>query len=111
MYSWIMKQTEAIKSLSAMAHDGRLTLLRVLIVAGEKGVGAGDLSLKAGVATTTASAQLAALSHANLVTSTRQGRAVTYYANYTHLNHLMTFLLRDCCQGHKDVCANLLERM
>lgn len=104
-----MEQSEAIKSLAAMAHDGRMTLMRQLIIAGDQGVGAGELSRTAGVANTTASAQLAALSHADLVTSERQGRSVTYFANFAQLNRLMGFLLRDCCQGRKEVCANLLE--
>ncbi|MEQ9450617.1 MAG: helix-turn-helix domain-containing protein [Pseudomonadales bacterium] len=105
-----MKQSTAIKSLAAMAHDGRLTLIRMLIKAGEQGVGAGTLARKARIAATTASAQLTALAQAGLVRSERQGRAVTYYADFTHLTKLMAFLMHDCCQGREDICAEILRR-
>ena len=38
MYTWNMEQNTAIKALSALAHDGRLTLIRMLIVAGDEGI-------------------------------------------------------------------------
>ena len=100
-----MKETSAIKTLSAMAHDGRLSLLRKLIQAGADGVGAGELADRAGIGKTTASAQLLVLSNSGLVRSERNGRYITYFANYTHLRELMEFLLFDCCAGHNEVCC------
>ena len=108
MYTWNMEQNTAIKALSALAHDGRLTLIRMLIVAGDEGIGAGELATKASVGTTTASAQLTALAHAGLVSSRREGRMVTYYADYNTLRSLLGFLIEDCCQGRAEVCNNLL---
>ncbi|MFK8050513.1 MAG: ArsR/SmtB family transcription factor, partial [Halioglobus sp.] len=76
MYSWNMKQSNAIKILSAVAHDGRLTLIRHLIQAGPEGVSAGDLARFAKIGPTTASAQLLVLANAGLVRSERSGRQV-----------------------------------
>ena len=102
-----MKQIDAIKSLAALAHDGRLTLMRHLIQAGPAGVGAGDLATYANVGATTASAQLLVLSNAGLVYSNRDGRHVTYFAQYTHLRDMMTFLMHECCGNRADICGDL----
>ena len=104
-----MKQINAIKSLSALAHDGRLTLIRLLIQAGPDGVGAGDLAKSADVGPTTASAQLLVLMNAGLVSSQRNGRFITYFSNFTHLRELMQFLLHDCCAGREEICCGLIS--
>jgi len=107
MYPWIMNCNKAIKSLSAMAHSGRLALLRRLIQAGPDGVGAGELAKFAGLGATTSSAQLLVLTNADLISSRRTGRYVTYFANYDRIKALMTFLLEDCCGNHADICCGL----
>ena len=106
-----MEQINAIKSLSALAHDGRLTLMRRLIQAGPEGVGAGSLAAFANVGATTASAQLLVLSNAGLIRSERDGRFITYFSNFDHLRDLMQFLLRDCCGNRQEICCGLLEDM
>ena len=100
-----MKINNAIKSLSAMAHAGRLELVRLLIQAGDSGIGAGELAENAGIQPSTASAQLLMLSNAGLVYSERDGRRITYFANYKSLGDLIAFLLHDCCAGRKEVCC------
>ncbi len=102
-----MKQYAAIKSLSAMAHSGRLSLLRLLIQAGDVGIGSGDLAKRAKIGATTASAQLLVLSNAGLVRSEREGRRITYFANYKMLGRLMAFLLHDCCANRQEICCVL----
>ena len=104
MNSWIMKQNEAIKSLSAIAHDDRLKLLRRLIQAGPEGVLAGDLARFAEIGPTTASAQLLVLSNSGLVHSERSGREVRYFASCNQMRDLMCFLLVDCCSKRADIC-------
>ncbi len=102
-----MEQSTAIKSLSAFAHDGRLTLMRRLIQAGPEGVGASELAKFAGTAMSTASAQLLVLSNAGLIGSRRDGRYVTYFADYAHISQVMSFLLHDCCGNRKEICCVL----
>jgi len=101
----MMKQYDAVQGLAAIAHDGRLTLMRALIKAGPDGVAAGELARSAGVNATTASAQLLVLTNAALVTSERKGRSVIYYANFARMTELLGFLLLDCCAGHPQICA------
>ena len=102
-----MKSKNAVKTLAAMAHEGRLKLLKLLIQAGDTGVGSGELAKKARIGATTASAQLLTLSNAGLVRSERQGRRITYFANYKTLGGLMGFLLHDCCANRQEVCCEM----
>lgn len=99
-----MKQVDAVKKLSAIAHEGRLTLIRKLIQAGPDGILAGDLARTAKIGATTASAQLLVLTNAGLVKSERRGREVTYSACYEHIRDLMQFLMLDCCAKRPDIC-------
>ena len=99
-----MIEEYAVKSLNAMSHLGRLKLLRFLIQAGEAGMRSGDLAKKAEIGATTASAQLLVLTNAGLVFPKRNGREISYFANYQSLGELMRFLMDDCCQNHDQIC-------
>ncbi|WP_395781325.1 ArsR/SmtB family transcription factor [Aquidulcibacter sp.] len=103
-----MEQNIAIKMLSAIAHEGRLSLVRRLIQAGPQGMPAGDLARFAQIGPTTASAQLLVLTNANLVKSTRNGREVIYCACYDRFSELMQFLMHDCC-GKRPEIVQLLD--
>lgn len=99
-----MEIKSATKTLAAIAHDGRLVLVRRLIQAGPDGVSAGDLARFAGIGPTTASAQLLVLANAGLVRSLRDGRSIRYFANYDRMRDLLSFLMLDCCGGRADIC-------
>ena len=100
-----MIENNAVKSLSAMSHLGRLKLLRLLIQAGDTGIRSGDLAKQASVGATTASAQLLVLANADLVFSRRDGREISYFANYPALGNLMAFLMHDCCGNREEICC------
>ena len=106
-----MEQSAAIKSLSALAHSGRLTLMRKLIQAGPDGISAGALARFADVGPSTASAQLLVLTNARLARSQRQGREVVYAADFEQMTALLTYLMRDCCAVPEHVCANVAEAL
>ena len=57
----------------------------------------------------TLSANLNILSHAGLVTSTRDGRSIIYRAQYDAMRELLGFLVEDCCGGSPEICAPLLK--
>ena len=102
-----MKLNNAVDTLSALAHESRLTLVRRLIQAGPQGLGAGELAASAGLAATTASAQLLVLKNAGLVQSERRGRHVRYAADYRQMTGLLEFLMKDCCSSRQEICAPL----
>lgn len=106
-----MKQSNAVKALAAIAHDGRLSLIRHLIQAGPSGLAAGALAQLAKTSNSTLSAQLLILANAGLVSSQRQGRSIVYSADYGQLRDLLGFMMLDCCCNASDICEPLLERL
>lgn len=111
MYSWIMEQNEAIKALTALAHDGRLSIVRSLIQAGADGMLAGEIGRHAGIQATTASAQLLVLANAGLVSATRDGRNVLYTAQFSTMSDLLSFLMLDCCCGSPTICGPITDEV
>ncbi|BAU92689.1 ArsR family transcriptional regulator [Methylorubrum populi] len=79
--------------------------MRALVTAGPDGLAAGVLAETVNVAGNNLSFHLKELSHAGLITSRREGKSVIYSAAYAGLSDLVQFLMRDCCQGHPEVCA------
>jgi DNA-binding transcriptional ArsR family regulator len=104
-----MESADAVQSLSALAHEGRLSVFRELVKAGPDGLAAGEVARRVGVLPNTLSASLAILAHAGLVASRREGRSVVYSATYARMAELLGFLVQDCCQGSAAVCAPLTQ--
>lgn len=102
-----MEMKAAVESLSALAHEGRLKVFRLLVSAGPEGMPAGDVARRVGTPPNTLSANLALLSHAGLVQSRRHGRSMIYSARFERMGELMTYLAEDCCGGEPEVCATL----
>lgn len=97
----------AIKRLSALAQDTRLSLFRLLVKAGPEGMAAGDIARALKNAANTTSAQLLVLSNAGLVHARRDGRSIIYSVNYPAMADLLVFLTEDCCGGRAEMCAPL----
>ncbi|RZJ42331.1 MAG: ArsR family transcriptional regulator [Brevundimonas sp.] len=104
-----MEMIDAVEALSALAHQGRLTIFRELVAAGPEGLSAGDVSRRVGIAPNTLSASFTILSHAGLVTSRREGRSIIYTAAFARMGSLLGFLMEDCCQGRPEICAPVTE--
>lgn len=98
----------AVSSLSALAHDGRLSTFRMLVQAGAEGLAAGEIARRLGVLPNTLSSSLSILSHAGLIRSRRDGRSIIYTADYDAMRELLAFLMEDCCGGSPEICAPLV---
>jgi ArsR family transcriptional regulator len=103
------KLVKAVEALSALAHEGRLSIFRLLVRAGKGGLAAGEISRKLDVLPNTLSANLTVLANAGLVSSRRDGRSVIYSADYERMTGLLSFLMEDCCNGDAAICAPLAE--
>ena len=57
----------------------------------------------------TLSSHLAILLNAGLVNSRREGRSIIYSINFDGTRELLSFLMEDCCQGHPELCAPVLD--
>ena len=102
-----MEITPAVASLSALAHEGRLSIFRLLVQAGPEGLAAGEIARRVGVLPNTLSASLNVLSHAGLIDSRRDGRSIIYTAQYDAMRELLAFLMEDCCSGSPQICSPL----
>ena len=102
-----MEIKPAVTALSALAHEPRLTVFRLLVTAGAPGLAAGEIARRIGAPPNTLSANLNILSHAGLVQSRREGRSIIYTADYGRMSALLAFLMEDCCAGNAAICGPL----
>jgi DNA-binding transcriptional ArsR family regulator len=102
-----MESKAAVNMLSALGHEGRLAIFRLLVQAGPAGVAAGEIARVLNVLPNSLSANLNVLSHASLIASRREGRSIIYTADYDAMSGLLGFLMEDCCLGAPQICAPL----
>lgn len=100
-----MDERQALSVFAALGQEHRLRAVRALVTAGPDGRAAGVLAEAVGTASNNLSFHLKELSHAGLIQSRREGKSVIYTAAYPALSDLIQFLMRDCCQGHPEVCT------
>lgn len=98
-YSRIVEMVEAVKSLSALAQESRLSIFRLLVQAGSGGLAAGSIGEKLGLPPATLSFHLAGLTRAGLAQSRQEGRFVFYSADFEGMGRLLAYLTEDCCGG------------
>ncbi len=98
-----METKNALSALTAVAHESRLAVFRLLVQSGKDGMAASKIAEKLGIAPSSLSFHLKELAHAELVTATQDGRFVIYAANFGTMNSLVAFLTENCCTGN--TCA------
>jgi DNA-binding transcriptional ArsR family regulator len=97
-----MDSAIAVRALSALAHDSRLAVFRLLVQAGEERP-AGKIADQLGLTPQALSFHLKDLTAAELIEPRYAGRRIFYRARYDSMNNLIQFLTENCCQG--DPCA------
>lgn len=101
-----MVEPHALAAFAALSQETRLRVVRLLVQAGPEGMAAGAIGESLGGATTSRlSFHLTHLEHAGLIQSRREGRFIIYSAVYAALAELVGFLMKECCQGHPEICA------
>lgn len=94
-----MKTLEASEILSALGHESRLAVFRLLVEAGPEGLHASAIGEKVGLAPPTLSFHLANLSRVGLISGRQEKRFIYYSANFLLMDDLLSFLSSNCCQG------------
>ena len=94
-----MEIESASKSLTALGHETRLAIFRLLVQAGPVGVNAGSICEKLELAPATLSFHLAHLSRVGLIRGRQEGRFIFYVADYAAMSELLAYLTDNCCQG------------
>jgi ArsR family transcriptional regulator len=102
-----MDTSQAIDAFSALAHETRLTVFRLLIKEGEQGLSAGIIAQRLEVQPSTLTAHLHILRRAGLIQSTRQKQKILYSADIPGTRNLLRFLTQECCEGRPEICAEL----
>jgi len=94
-----MNESDAARSLSALGHEARLSVFRLLVKAGEGGLNVGEIGQHLAIPPSTLAHHLSALVDAGLVRQERFGREIRNTAEYDAVNALAEFLTRECCAG------------
>lgn len=106
-----MDENTALEALAGLAQETRLRAFRRLVRAGAGGLAAGELAADLAVPQNTLSTHLERLTRAGLISRQREGRVIRYRADFDGMRALLRFLLEDCCQGQREICAPLLDVM
>ena len=94
-----MEQRTAISALTALAHETRLDVFRLLVRAGPQGLTAGTVCERLKVPGATLSFHLKELRNAGMVRCRREGRSLIYSPDFAAMNALIEFLTENCCEG------------
>jgi len=103
-----MNEQQALDGFAALSQETRLRIVRRLVQAGPSGLPAGVIGETVGASSSNVSFHLAHLERAGLVQSRREARSIIYSASYPTLTMLISFLMKDCCQGHPEVCGPVM---
>ena len=100
-----METNSAVRSLSALAHEYRLGVFRLLVKAGASGLAAGEIAATLELAPSSLSFHLAALENAGLVRARRTGSLINYRVEPDAIRALLGYLTEDCCEGRPELCG------
>ena len=90
---------ETARALSALGHETRLAIFRLLVRAGDEGLNVGEIGRHLGAPPSTLAHHLSALVDAGLVIQERHGREVISRADYEAMRRTVGFLTAECCTG------------
>ena len=92
-----MDSDRVVNALSALGHETRLALYRILVARGPDGLSAGTIAERLGVPPSSLSFHLRHLNHAGLITQRRLHRQIFYAADFAAMNDLLVYLTDNCC--------------
>ncbi len=97
----------AIRAFSALGHDGRLTVFRLLMRHAPHGVRAGEIAAALDMRPNTLSTNLGLLKDAGLIRSCRDGRAILYCVNLPAAGALAAYFVDDVGRSRPDLLSHL----
>jgi ArsR family transcriptional regulator, arsenate/arsenite/antimonite-responsive transcriptional repressor len=104
-----MKTLEVIGALSALAHEHRLRIYRLLVEQGPCGLPAGTIGEKIGLLPSSLTFHLQNLRRAGLILQQRVSRQLMYSADFEVMNGLIGYLTENCCSASGESCAEVCE--
>jgi ArsR family transcriptional regulator len=106
----IMKQSDAIDSLAALAQSTRLDIFRLLVRHAPEGLPAGTIARRCRLPSPTLSFHLNILAATGLLRAQKNGRSISYFADLESVNRLTNFLMENCCGGQRS-CGPIARKM
>src|SRR5260370_38211982 len=100
-----MRTPMVITALSALAHEHRLTIYRLLVERGPEGLSAGAIGERVGLLPSSLTFHLQNLQRAGLITQQRASRQLIYSADFDAMNGLVGYLTENCCSQSGSECA------
>ena len=90
---------EVAQGYAAVGSEARLSVLSLLVKAGDDGLTVSEIGDQLGIAASTLAHHLRYLATANMILQEKQGREVRNTANYDHIEELGNYLLLECCKN------------
>ena len=100
-----MDSQNAVQALSALGHETRLAIYRMLVETGPRGLAAGTIAERLGMPPSSLTFHVQHLHRAGLVTQRRMSRQLIYAADYGAMNALLGYLTENCCGRGSAVCT------
>lgn len=94
-----MDAPKTVRALSALAHEARLAIFKLLVQAGPGGLSAGVIAARLAIAPSALSFHLKELTYAGLLVQRPEGRKIHYSAGFRLMNELIAYLTENCCGG------------
>jgi predicted transcriptional regulator len=92
-----MEVFESLEIFASLSQETRLKVFKLLIEYGRDGLIPSKIAEELEIPDNTLSFHLSHMSKAGLVTSTKNGRSLTYFANTDLIQNLIGFLQENCC--------------
>ncbi len=99
MIRYVTDTAPIVAALSALGHEARLSIFRMLVRAGHEGMNVGEIGAHLGLAPSTLAFHLRGLVDAGLVIQDRQGREVVNRVDFAAMDRTLAFLTGECCAG------------
>jgi DNA-binding transcriptional ArsR family regulator len=100
-----MEHTHAVGAFSALGHDHRLAVYRLLVEAGPDGLSAGAIAGALGLPPSSLTFHTQALLRAGLISQRRESRLLIYAADFSAMSALVAYLTENCCAGAQGCAA------
>jgi len=99
-----MDKNTATSIFESLSSGVRLDVYRLLVKAGPDGLVAGEIATALALPPTNLSFHLKAITYAQLLNVTQEGRFQRYRANLALMQDLIVYLTEECCSGHPEQC-------
>ncbi len=96
-----MEVYTALEAFSSLSQETRLRVFKLLIEYGRDGLVPGKIAADLEIPDNTLSFHLSHMARAGLVTSRKEGRSITYFAQTDLIEDLIGFLAKNCCAKEK----------